>query len=737
MAQLPASVHLTTPVTPRPLRMPGRHATRPRAAACLLALAAAWLAGCGGAADPDTVASESETTLNLPTIDVEGRSFALWTEAQQPGVQAEQLALDPENGAHEVRLIVRLNPAAVLQGDRMAAYAAGPSASAAGGAGTGESGDAAARQAQRLAAKTAAVASAAQSVLERSVLQRAPQAQVRQQFSHALEAFVVSVPWSEAQGVADALARDPAVDSVELDRPLVLQQGAPAARVLDARAWGVDRIDQRQRSFDQQFRSATSGSGVSVYVVDTGISPHNQFGTRLRGGFSAVADGRGTRDCHGHGTHVAGTAAGTTLGVAPGAQLVPVRVMDCQGRGAGSTVLAGMDWVAAQGSRPGVVNMSLGGPASESIDAAARRLLAAGFTVVAAAGNSRIDACTQSPARAPGVLAVGATDSNDLLASYSNTGACLALLAPGSQITAAGVASADAVVTMSGTSMAAPHAAGAAALLLQAQPAATPAQVVQRLRQQATADVVTGVPAGTPRALLYAGSEGSATPPPALPSVRSHSLTMSSQVPAIGSWTARTLVRAVNQAGQPVAHARVLGRYSHMAADVACTTAPDGTCTLSSASAPWGAVSRIGFALGSIGINGMAYNPDGAVRAQIAQPPAPVASVAAISGTMVRSAVTSPSWRPSFAVTVLDTARAGVAAAEVRGLVTIHNGGQPVAQQILTCRTGSAGQCKLDWQSPTLGASHTGARLQVLGVSRPYLEYRAGPLTGATLGRVQ
>jgi hypothetical protein len=241
----------------------------PRAAGALLTLAvAAMLAACGGASGPEAATSEGEVALSVPGTDVEGRQFNLWAEAELPAARAEQLALDPENGVREVRLIVRLNPAAVLQGDRVAAYTAAPGASGV-AAGSGESGDAAARQAQRLAAKAAAVAAATQTVVERAVLQRAPQAQVRQQFAHALEAFVISVPWDEAQGVADALARDPAVDSVELDRPLAVQQGAPATRTLDARAWGVDRIDQRPRSFDQQFRSAGDGSGVAVYAAAT------------------------------------------------------------------------------------------------------------------------------------------------------------------------------------------------------------------------------------------------------------------------------------------------------------------------------------------------------------------------------------------------------------------------------------------------------------------------------------
>jgi hypothetical protein len=148
------------------------------------------------------------------------------------------------------------------------------------------------------------VVSASNDVMALSIRNLAPTALVRQHYAHALEGFVVSVPWSQAQAVADELARNPAVDAVELDRALAIEQ-ASTARTLDARAWGVDRLDQRARVFDNLFRHTRTGQGVTAYVVDTGVSAHNQFGTRLRAGFSTVNDGQGTRDCHGHGTHVA------------------------------------------------------------------------------------------------------------------------------------------------------------------------------------------------------------------------------------------------------------------------------------------------------------------------------------------------------------------------------------------------------------------------------------------------
>jgi subtilisin family serine protease len=350
----------------------------PRWKAVPLCASLALLAACGGADDTPgtpTTAAPVDTAVATPE-----RRFVLWTPGREATVQAEQAAISGDSSGSEVRLVVRMNPAAVQPTGR---------ATMAGSSG-GEGGDAAAQRARDLAAKADAVVSASNDVMALSIRNLAPTALVRQHYAHALEGFVVSVPWSQAQAVADELARNPAVDAVELDRALAIEQ-ASTARTLDARAWGVDRLDQRARAFDNLFRHTRTGQGVTAYVVDTGVSAHNQFGTRLRAGFSTVNDGQGTRDCHGHGTHVAGTVAGQTLGVAPGASIVPVRVLDCRGSGASTGVLAGLDWIAANGTRPAVVNMSLGGPAFSSLDAAAQRLVASGYTVVAAAGNSNID----------------------------------------------------------------------------------------------------------------------------------------------------------------------------------------------------------------------------------------------------------------------------------------------------------------------------------------------------------
>jgi subtilisin family serine protease len=713
-------------LNPNPLRPSLGGATR-RAAAVPLCAALLLLAACGGGgeqASSEPAATEAGADI-VAGNGTEDRRFMLWQPGQEAAVRAAQAAMADAAGSDEVRLVVRLNPAAVPPPNR-ASILSGTS---------GEGGDAAAQQARLLAAKAAAVATAVDEVMVRSVLAASPRATLGQRFAHALEGFILTVPFDQAQAVADQLARDPGVDSVELDRALAIEQAA-TVRSLDSRAWGVDRLDQRARVLDGAFRHSRTGQGVTVHVVDTGISPHAQFGTRLRSGFSAIADGQGTRDCNGHGTHVAGTAAGSTLGVAPGASVVPVRVLDCRGSGTGTQLLAGLDWIAANGARPGVVNLSLGGPAFAALDAAAQRLVSAGFTVVSAAGNSNVDACTQSPGRAAGLLTVAASDTADAKASFSNSGTCVALWAPGTNIASAGIASATAVVGMSGTSMAAPHAAGVAALLLQVQPLATAAQVRARLLQDATPNAVLGLTGATPRGLLYAGDTTLPPPPPSV-AVRPAAITMATTVPAPGLWAASATVQVVNAQGAAVAGARVAGRFSHSTAEAGCTTAADGRCSLAGPPAAWGATPRITVALTGLSGPQMADAGTGVRSAQVAQPAAPVASVSALSGSMVRPAPNSPQWTPQFNVTLADAQRAPVTGAVVQGLLRIHSGARVVGLQSVACQTAANGQCRVVWTGPTLGSTHTGAVFELQAVSRAWLSYTPGPLTQATVGVVR
>jgi subtilisin family serine protease len=259
-------------------------------------------------------------------------------------------------------------------------------------------------------------------------------------------------------------------------------------------SWGLDRIDGA--ALDNSYSYISTGSGVYTYVVDTGVyAGHSDFGGRVRSGYTAVSDGNGTSDCNGHGTHVAGTIAGTKYGVAKSATVVAVRVLDCNGSGYVSSVVAGINWVvASHPGGPGVINLSLGGSANTALDAAVASATAAGLVVVVAAGNSAADACSYSPARAPSALTIGAIDSGDGRAAYSNYGSCVDLWAPGSQITSAGINGSTSSAVLSGTSMATPHVAGLAARMLQARPSSTASSIATTLSERSAASNPQGAP---------------------------------------------------------------------------------------------------------------------------------------------------------------------------------------------------------------------------------------------------
>jgi subtilisin family serine protease len=270
--------------------------------------------------------------------------------------------------------------------------------------------------------------------------------------------------------------------------------------------WGIARIDEQVRSSSSIYSYSSTGSGINAYVIDTGIlATHNEFSGRVSQGFTAINDTNGTSDCKGHGTHVSGTIGGVTYGVAKAVNLIPVRVLDCTGSGSISGVIAGVDWATTNhlSGVKAVANMSLGGGASSSLDAAVNSLINDGVTVVVAAGNSKFDACKSSPARVPAAITVAASDNNDVFASFSNRGKCVDIIAPGVAITSSINTTDSAIDIYSGTSMASPHVAGVAARILQMNPNFTPAQVAAAIINTSTPNKVSSVPTGTPNRLLY------------------------------------------------------------------------------------------------------------------------------------------------------------------------------------------------------------------------------------------
>ncbi|WP_405440512.1 S8 family peptidase [Streptomyces avidinii] len=339
-------------------------------------------------------------------------------------------------------------------------------------------------------------------------------------YEAALNGFAVRTTAARAA----ALATDPRVASVEPDAEFHTTDttdttdttgttgttgttDTPQTQPQAPAPWSLDRIDQRELPLDGSYTYPTRAEGVTVYVVDTGINTgHVEFGGRARNGYNAVFLGS-SRDCNGHGTHVAATVGGQTYGVAKGVSLVGVKVADCRGGAALSAMLKGLDWVVKDAAKapatPAVANMSIGGSRSYALDAAVSRAVASGITFTVAAGNDGRDACSGSPAAVPQAITVGATDARDRRAPFSNHGRCVDLSAPGVGITSAWKGSTTATARASGTSMATPHVAGVAALVLARGTARTPAQVSQELLHSAVPDRITGLPAGTPNRLLH------------------------------------------------------------------------------------------------------------------------------------------------------------------------------------------------------------------------------------------
>lgn len=396
---------------------------------------------------------------------------------------------------------------------------------------------------------------------------------VHYRYRHALKGFAATIPPQAVEG----LRRNPNVAYIEPDGmmyAIATQSPVPS--------WGLDRIDQTNSSPNNQYVYNNDGTGVTVYIIDTGIRyDHVQFGGRASFEFDAFG-GTGA-DGNGHGTHVAGTVGGNTVGVAKNVALKSVRVLNNQGSGTTSGVIAGINQVAGYHSQYSVANMSLGGGYSSSLNSAVAAAVNSGVTFVVAAGNESTLASTKSPASEASAITVGATASGDAWASYSNYGGVVDILAPGTYIYSAWKNSSTSYNTISGTSMATPHVAGVAALYKAANINATPAQIESALEGAATQNAINGVPSGTPNLLVYSLVAGQSAMP-SLTNVHVGVITATSVLTGSKTWTATFTVPVHDASHGPVDGALVTVAYSGGITGTATATSANGVVTFTTPS---------------------------------------------------------------------------------------------------------------------------------------------------------
>ena len=416
------------------------------------------------------------------------------------------------------------------------------------------------------------------------------------EFKQVLQGFAVSIPSDKVDAFLKAMQNNPLVEFVEHDR---VMQVPPISQDTQLFAtWGLDRIDQKELPLNNVYTTGgRTGSNVNAYVVDTGIlNVHTDFGNRVKTGYSSILNEASTTDCNGHGTHVAGIIGSVTYGVAKGVSLIPVRVLDCDGSGTLGSVIAGLDWVIqdaqldANKNKRAVVNLSLGGSTSVSMDRAVQKMVESNIPVIVAAGNDNANACNTSPAREPLAITVGATTITDARASYSNYGNCLDLFAPGSEITSTWWTSSSnsATKTISGTSMAAPFVTGVAALAIEMNANATAAEIGNLIKNQATANKVTNLGSGSGNLLLYSllqPSDSVTTPISAKTTVYVSNLTGSATTSG-GGWVANAVLTVKDTNGNLQSGALVKGSFTLGLTSATCITGSNGTCTISTGIMP-------------------------------------------------------------------------------------------------------------------------------------------------------